>query len=287
MIFPFLQILPACVKSFISNRYVLSGKSILPVNFKRIFTQQVKRIFIEFTLKKLPWVKTMLTEENKTQKFWLVFGDIHNDIQNLSRISDIGEAQGIIISGDLTNYGTGADAEKILREIEKSGKLLYAQIGNMDLMEVNDLLDKKNINIHARVSELTPDIAIFGIGGSTPTPMNTPTEFPEEKYAEWLSKEWAQAKKYKHAILISHNPPKDTCCDDLGAGIHVGSTAVREFIEKCQPDLCICGHIHEASEKDQIGKTMILNPGPFSEGGYVKIGYENNILTANMEKVNL
>jgi Icc-related predicted phosphoesterase len=46
-------------------------------------------------------------------------------------------------------------------------------------------------------------------------------------------------------------------------GLHAGSKLIREFIEMYQPDLCLCGHIHEARNSDHIGKTIIVNPGPF------------------------
>jgi Icc-related predicted phosphoesterase len=44
---------------------------------------------------------------------------------------------------------------------------------------------------------------------------------------------------------------------------------VREFIEEQQPELCLCGHIHESRAEDRIGKTHVINPGPLKEGGYV------------------
>jgi Icc-related predicted phosphoesterase len=38
---------------------------------------------------------------------------------------------------------------------------------------------------------------------------------------------------------------------------------VRRVIEETNPDLCICGHIHETFGKhDQIGNTKIINVGP-------------------------
>ena len=52
---------------------------------------------------------------------------------------------------------------------------------------------------------------------------------------------------------------------------HVGSTAVREFIDLYQPDICVTGHIHEAKGEDRIGRTHVLNPGPLSQGGYVEL----------------
>ena len=49
----------------------------------------------------------------------------------------------------------------------------------------------------------------------------------------------------------------------------MGSQAVRGFIEAHAPEICICGHIHEARGEDRIGSTRIINPGAFKDGGYV------------------
>lgn len=216
---------------------------------------------------------------------WIVIGDIHDSTGNFARIPELSQADGIIISGDLTNSGGSSQAEKVMQTIEKASLPVYAQIGNMDLPEVNDWLERTGHNIHAQAKELAPGVCIFGIGGSTFTPMSTPSEFSESDYARWLDECWQKAKNYPHKILISHNPPKNTVCDDIGGGRHVGSTAVRDFIERGQPDICVCGHIHEGRGMDRIGSTPILNPGMFSEGGYVIIRYEDGKITGELDRV--
>lgn len=218
-------------------------------------------------------------------EFWYVAGDVHGEVGNLSKLPDLEKCAGLIISGDLTNYGDKKAAAAILNKFVATGKPVFAQLGNMDLLEVDEMLTENGVNLHAEVRELAPDVAVFGIGGSTPTPMNTPTEFAEEKYSDWLEQEWREASRYPHTILISHNPPKDTICDDIGGNIHVGSVAVREFIEKFQPEICICGHIHEGEGIDHIGTTVIINPGAFAAGGYVKIFRENGKISASLENV--
>ena len=45
-------------------------------------------------------------------------------------------------------------------------------------------------------------------------------------------------------------------------GLHAGSRAVREFIEKYQPAYFFCGHIHEAEGVTiQMGATRAQNVG--------------------------
>ena len=88
-------------------------------------------------------------------------------------------------------------------------------------------------------------------------------------FAGWLENSWQEARKYPHTVLVSHNPPKDSACDVIPGNIHVGSTAVREFLEEAQPDVCLCGHIHEARAVDRVGRTIVVNPGALAQGGYV------------------
>ena len=75
-----------------------------------------------------------------------------------------------------------------------------------------------------------------------------------------------------------HQPPKDTCCDIVSAGFHVGSPLLRQFIEQVQPLIVVTGHIHESAGIDHIGRTVVVNPGSLAEGKYavVELIRENN-----------
>lgn len=225
------------------------------------------------------------SERKKENYLWVVVGDIHDEADNFAKIPELAQADGIIISGDITQLGGIAEAAKVLEKIGRPGLPILAQIGNMDKGEIDGWLNEKGINLHGRARELAPGIAIFGVGASTPTPFNTPSEFPEEAYAKWLDEEWSEAKKFPHTVLVSHNPPKDTPCDEIPGGIHVGSTAVREFLEKEQPDACLCGHIHEGRAKTKIGKTEVVNPGTLASGGYALLRLRDGRLFAELGQV--
>ena len=69
-----------------------------------------------------------------------------------------------------------------------------------------------------------------------------------------------------HTVAVIHAPPFNTRCDVLYDGRHIGSKAVRLWIEKQQPLLTLHGHIHESPKLsgaffDRIGSTTVLNPG--------------------------
>jgi Icc-related predicted phosphoesterase len=215
---------------------------------------------------------------------WLAIGDVHDDgMAALAAIPELAGADGLIITGDITNIGGVREAARVLNAARMHVPVVAAQIGNMDKAEVAELLNREGINIHAAARLLVPGLAAIGIGGSTPTPFGTPSEFSEASYAAWLDACWPEAKKLAdQVLLVSHNPPKNTRCDEIGAGMHVGSEAVRAFIEKRQPPVCLCGHIHEARAADAIGATRVINPGNFSAGGYVVLTYTQGRLTADL-----
>ena len=69
-------------------------------------------------------------------------------------------------------------------------------------------------------------------------------------------------------LLVAHTPPRDTLCDVLASGAHVGSRALRRHVERHQPPLVLSGHIHESPRttgtyRDTIGATPVVNPGQF------------------------
>ncbi len=225
------------------------------------------------------------TQEKQQDFMWIALGDIHDDIARLDEIPELPEADGIIVTGDMTFDGGVKQAERVIFALQERNTHVLAQIGNMDRSEVTTWLKDNNWNLHTEVHALTEDICVFGVGASTFTPFGTPSEYPESHFAEWLENTWRKARKWPKQILISHNPPKDTLCDVISSGVHVGSTAVREFIEENQPDICICGHIHEARNIDTIGRTIVINPGDFATGGYVVLRSNNGKLSAELKNL--
>ena len=79
-------------------------------------------------------------------------------------------------------------------------------------------------------------------------------------------------------IFCPHAPPRDTACDLLPSGEHVGSAVVRAFIERAQPDLTLCGHIHEGRGTDEMGRAQIVNPGPARAGHYATIDVDGAVV---------
>ena len=78
----------------------------------------------------------------------------------------------------------------------------------------------------------------------------------------------AQASDPAATIYVLHSPPRDTACDVISTRQHVGSRAIRAFVETRQPRLVLSGHIHESPRvsgawRDTVGRTPVVNPGQF------------------------
>ncbi len=217
--------------------------------------------------------------------FWIAFGDVHERLGNIHLIEDITKASAVLISGDLTNVGNKARVAAILDEIKTLNRNVYAQIGNMDTREVEEYLDETRVNVHKKMVRLSDDVHLLGLGYSNPTPFSTPSEVDEKQLETWLDSVLDQALEARNLIFMSHTPPYDTGADLLSSGKRAGSRAVRNFIERVQPGVCVTGHIHEARSVDHIGKTIIINPGTFSSGSYVLITFEDRKLDAELRQI--
>lgn len=67
-------------------------------------------------------------------------------------------------------------------------------------------------------------------------------------------------------VYVCHTPPHGTGLDLMPRDRHVGSRALRAFIERRRPPLTLHGHIHEAPRlsgrfAERIGGTWCVNPG--------------------------
>ena len=76
-------------------------------------------------------------------------------------------------------------------------------------------------------------------------------------------------KNPEKTVYVVHTPPEGTALDQVARGQHVGSMALRMFIEEEQPYLTLHGHIHETVDvsgkwRETIGKTLSASPGNYN-----------------------
>ena len=186
----------------------------------------------------------------------LVFADIHQDWEALKKIV-AKKADIYICLGDLSNRGTGLDeAGEILISLTDK---LWLIPGNNETWEQTKALSKKHgfIDFHQKVIK-RGDYSFAGFGYVIPTPFNTPGETEEEEFQRALKK----FEGYQNLCVFLHNPPKNSVLDQTPSSLHVGSQAIRDFLEKNQPIYLFSGHIHENEGKIQrIGKTTCFGVG--------------------------
>ncbi len=194
----------------------------------------------------------------------LALSDLHGDYSYIRAIlNNAGDFDVLTISGDLTNFGPD---EKVNELLDMFNSPIMAVPGNCDNVSLLKILDMKTISLHNSFHTLG-EYTFVGLGGSNPTPFNTPFELSEKKIGEsigtLLSKlNNSNINNNKKIILISHAPPRNTT--DRVAGGNVGSEALERFLGRF--DLIICGHIHEARGQVRINGTLVVNPGQGSKG---------------------
>jgi len=202
----------------------------------------------------------------------ICIADAHGDVKAVTRLRNTIETEDLDYVFILGDFSKGfKDPEENRVDIGRildvfSDFSVKAIPGNCDQRNSTDIFDKRGVNLHNTVLRL-PEASIIGFGGSNTTPFNTPFEYNEDDIRKSLDSLYAQAEKGSKVIVMTHAPPKDTNCDKIQSGLHVGSTGLRGFIEERKPALVLCSHIHESGgHEDHIGPTRILNVGRVSEG---------------------
>ncbi len=202
----------------------------------------------------------------------IALSDIHGNLSALRSLDNsLSDADLILLCGDITHFGDAAAAAGIIKPLKIYDKQLYGVSGNCDYPAVNSCLTKENMDLEGNV-RTHGRISITGLNGSLPCPGLTPNERSESEYDEAL--ENFSKLSYNSSpdlVLVTHQPPYGTVCDRLYNGKHVGSHAIRRFIEKIQPLICFTGHIHEGIGTGRIGGTVVVNPGPFHGGHYAAV----------------
>ena len=150
----------------------------------------------------------------------------------------------------------------------------------MDPPNLEETFDRLKVSINGKAA-IVGEAGFFGVSASPFSPLHTPYEISEEEIRRRAEEGWKRVQGARWKIFIPHAPPFDTKLDKIFAGAHVGSTAVRAFIDHYQPDVVVCGHIHEARGKDSIGKTQIVNCGPAGKGYYAVIELGDTISVEN------
>jgi Icc-related predicted phosphoesterase len=154
--------------------------------------------------------------------------------------------------------------------------------GNDDQLEVDEVIaNAKTVELgEGRIVEVD-GYQMASSGWANRTPWDTYREEDEPQLAERIEKMTSQLTAAPERTIFSlHCPPFGTGLDDApeltaemdlkdaGHAVKpVGSTAVRDAIERYQPALSLHGHIHECRATKRLGRTLCVNPGSSYEQG--------------------
>jgi hypothetical protein len=223
----------------------------------------------------------------------LVIADVHGYSEDVSEFFskiDASKFDLIVCPGDFTDmfnqppgFSQHNIADLILQKLVSFGTPLFCVPGNHDPYEIIEAFEDYDVNLHGKVRRFKGETFI-GWGGAL-TPFHTAFEPTEEETREALSEMGRKAGA--DFILVSHNPPFKTRLDRTATNEHVGSPAIREFIEKSQPKLVISAHIHESRGEDAVGKSVIFYPGPFYAGQYGVVTIEGKSVKCEIRKISL
>ncbi len=187
----------------------------------------------------------------------LAFSDLHmarNRAADLVAAST--QADLVIGAGDFCNMRQGLDeAMEMLSDLAAP---MVAVPGNAESVdELRDAISENVTVLHGEPAEIG-GLTLYGLGYGIPrTPFGDwSCDFSETQATALL-------EDCDHAdIMILHSPPKGHV-DQTSQGLSVGSTALLFAIERIQPTLALCGHIHDSwGQRSRIGTTEVVNLGP-------------------------
>lgn len=189
----------------------------------------------------------------------LLFSDLHADRVAAQHIVELADSADILIgAGDFANARRNLDnCIDVLRTVDRPTILVAGNNETTDELRAAcqhwsfaHILHGTEIRIN--------NITFYGVGGGIPvTPFGAWSyDFTEEQARELL------LNCPLHCVLITHSPPRGAV-DVSSQGKNLGSVAISEAVERLQPTLVVCGHIHaSAGQQRFIGPTLVINPGP-------------------------
>jgi len=194
-----------------------------------------------------------------------LIADLHGQFGKIDSFLEL-SPEAVFIAGDITNMGPVDSVEDVLARIDVP---CFAVPGNCDPREILETLEHSDaVNMHGSSINLGK-MTIVGVGGSNPTPFNTPFELTDKQIDDVLNSAMKKMEKTVHNVLLCHAPPYETL--DKPAGEHVGSQSIRKHMKDF--DLVCCAHIHEARCIMDVDGVKIVNPGPAMDGNCAMIHF--------------
>jgi len=189
----------------------------------------------------------------------LATSDFHGDTRLAEKLAQKAENEKVdlvIICGDITQSELSTD--NLIGPFVKRGKKVLLIPGNHESPATADFLSKiyDATNLHEDV-HIKYDIGIFGCSACNLGIF----QMNDNETFSMLKQGFEKVKDKSKKIMVTHVHP-----DGVKMGTFTkffpGNSAVRKAIEEFQPDLLLCGHVHEAEGIEElVGKTRVINVG--------------------------
>lgn len=189
----------------------------------------------------------------------LLFSDLHADLAAAADLVRLAHAvDAVVCAGDLCNaHQRLGRVVEVLKTIDKPTVLVAGN--NEATAELREACaDAPHFRVLHGDGATLLGVPFWGVGGGIPvTPFGAWSYDLAEDQAEPLL-----AGCPAGGILVTHSSPFGVL-DVASNGKHLGSTAVRDVIDRRRPRLVVCGHIHASGGKTAMcGGTTVVNAGP-------------------------
>lgn len=215
----------------------------------------------------------------------LLLSDLHGNIAALEALKEeIDTSDIVLFAGDFARFGDVSTGLPALEALHKAREDALCVIGNCDEASFKDEVEKRDMSCEAQL--VYRDGLVFaGSGGGGHFNGSTPNERDDEGMLSDFDV-LKDNDNWENTIIISHNPPKDTKCDAVTETLHAGSAMLRAYIAEKKPLAVITGHIHEGCAVDNIGGTVVVNPGALLEGKYAVMTVAGGKAEVELKRLN-
>ncbi len=189
----------------------------------------------------------------------LLFSDVHRNLNAARELVRMSRDVDVVVgAGDFGTMRRGV--EEVIDALSATDPPTVLVPGNSESYEelASACKNWPSANVLHGSGTKINSVEFWGVGGAIPvTPFGSWSyDFTEEDGRRLF------AKCPTGAVMVSHSPPKGAV-DVSSSGRSLGSIAVREAIDRCQPLLVVCGHIHESGgQSASVGITPVVNAGP-------------------------
>lgn len=190
----------------------------------------------------------------------LCISDIHDQWGDY-KVADLPEADAVLVAGDLTDYGLQGEAlgygelnraRTWLRAMGARYRVILWIPGNHDIgVTARTFDDIPGVICALNQTGSLCKFTLFGVSQTVcfdqPSLKTKWDYMTDDLYRDFIAFDFPRVD-----IVLSHGPPKGI----LDGPHRQGSPGLRSYIQREQPRLVVCGHVHEDGGKEQVYRSL-------------------------------